>query len=80
MSVNFPSRRKLTLRHAARKAKRELGNEVLSKKPNSPHNHFAGWRGAHLLLNKRMRDSPSEPEILAPLKIFKEHILTDIGG
>jgi hypothetical protein len=32
-------------------------------------NNIAGWRGA-----------PSQPEIHTPLQIFKEHLLTDIGG
>ena len=43
-------------------------------------NHIAGWRSAPWLLNKRRRGAPSQPEIPTPLQIFKEHILTDIGG
>jgi hypothetical protein len=42
-------------------------------------NHFAGWRSAPWLLNKRMRGASSQPENLTSLQIIKEHMLTDIG-
>jgi len=41
--------------------------------------NFAGLRSATLLLNKRSRSAPSQPENHTPLLIFKEHMLTDLG-
>jgi hypothetical protein len=43
-------------------------------------NHFAGWRSAPWLLNKRMRAAPFQPKNQTPLQIIKERVLTDFGG